>query len=227
MAASLDQIAGVALSSVETLRTTYDIARLAIERGVPGDFVEAGVFAGAQCAAMAKALVDFYHGDNSESYYPTALDEARQTGRRVHLFDSFTGIPQATQEDIEWLEAKHPVGHSACSLEQVQRNMKTWGIDESLLVYHPGMFSETMSLIDSAAHRPKSAYIQSIAVLRLDADLYESTKTALEYLYPLVSPGGWIICDDWDLSGSRQAVNEYVGQAFGPVYWQRQRYNIG
>jgi hypothetical protein len=36
-----------------------------------------------------------------------------------------------------------------------------------------------------------------LAVLRLDGDLYESTMDALNPLYDKVSPGGFIIVDDY------------------------------
>ena len=51
---------------------------------------------------------------------------------------------------------------------------------------------------------------ERIALLRLDTDWYESTKHELEYLYPLLAPGGILIIDDyghWD--GCRKAVDEY------------------
>ena len=47
-------------------------------------------------------------------------------------------------------------------------------------------------------------------MLRLDTDWYESTKHELEHLFPLLSPGGALIIDDyghWD--GARRAVDEY------------------
>ena len=45
-----------------------------------------------------------------------------------------------------------------------------------------------------------------LAVLRLDADLYESTMDVLTALYDCVSPGGAVIIDDWDVPTARQAV---------------------
>lgn len=194
-------VAQSALSNSETLATTYGIAVAAIQRGIPGDFVECGVFKGAQSAMMA--LAGMRHDKT----------------RRVHLFDNFTGIPQAGPEDIEFLEAGHPAGLSACSLDECKANMRAWGIPDELLVWHTGMFQET---IPFALSRPKSFVqsVNSIAVLRLDGDLYESTKVCIENLYPLVSPGGWIIVDDWDLSGARKAVTEHV-KVFGPTYFQK------
>lgn len=186
---SLKTIGQRALSSSETLRASYDIARLAIQNRVSGDFVECGVFAGAQCAAMALACL-----------------EAGQH-RRIHLFDSFAGIPAGGEYDLEW---SHPAGTSACSLDGVKAHMREWCIPESMLVYHEGLFADTLPKAD----------IDEIAILRLDGDLYESTKQCLEYLYPKVVRGGWVICDDFGLSGARKAVLDHIGGGFPPVYWQ-------
>jgi hypothetical protein len=51
----------------------------------------------------------------------------------------------------------------------------------------------------------------TIAVLRLDADWYESTITCLTHLYPHIAPGGIVIIDDykeWD--GCARAVHEFL-----------------
>lgn len=194
--ASLETIGQRALSSFETVQNSYDTAMLAIARGIPGDFVEAGVFAGSQAAAMALAIMDA----NDGPYL-----------RKVHMFDTFLGIPQAGEHDREFLEAGHKEGLSACSVEDVIGHMDEWGIDPSILVYHVGLFAKTMPL----------AKLQEIAVLRLDGDLHDSTKTALECLYPVVSRGGWIIVDDFALSGARKATIDYIGGNFGPTQWRK------
>ena len=57
-----------------------------------------------------------------------------------------------------------------------------------------------------------SAPIKKIAVLRLDGDFYESTAHALVNLYDKVSPGGYIIVDDYaeDLwTNCRRAVDGF------------------
>jgi O-methyltransferase len=196
--ASLETIAQRAYSSLHTVRASYDIADMALRRGVRGDFVECGVAAGSNAAAMALAIKGPWQGCP-----------------RVHLFDSFEGIPQAGEHDAEFLAAGHKAGLTAVSLEDVKRNMKEWGIPNELLVYHPGWFADSMRLNDRLGN------VEKIAVLRLDGDLYESTKVCLEQLLPLVSPGGWVIIDDFDLSGARKAALEVVGHNFGPVYFQR------
>lgn len=193
----LDRIQPSALAYRETLEATYDLARVCLDRRVLGDFVECGVYAGAQAAVMAWALA-----------------EAGEHGRRVHLFDSFQGLPAADERDQEiWGHHGAKTGESACSLEAVMGNMRAWGIPDELLVYHKGWFSATITAW-LGTHAPA---LPKIALLRLDGDLYSSTKDAMA-LYPAVSRGGWVIIDDWNLTGSRQAVNEIVVPA--PIYWR-------
>jgi hypothetical protein len=218
-----DMVGRSALSTRDTLHNSYDIARLAMQRQIPGDFVECGVFAGSQAAAMAAAIMDPRHYWEEAKRTAKLFHDPDWPPRRVHLFDSFTGIPLAGPEDVEFIEAKHPAGLSACSLEQVKANMAKWDIDPELLVYHPGLFHDTMFRASAHSAMKRPDHVCKIAVLRLDGDLYESTRVILENLMPLVSPGGWIICDDWDLSGSRKAVLEYMGMGFGPIQWRKLR----
>lgn len=204
----LDDVAQSALSSRATLQATYDAACSVIRNGVPGDFVECGVWAGANSAAMARAILDQY----ALGYSAKA---AAGVPIRVHLFDSFEGIPQAGEHDTEYLDAGHAAGLSSCSIETTQQQMKAWGIPDELLVYHKGWFVETIPFA-LASTKTDSFFDRRIALLRLDGDLYESTKVSLELLYPLVSPGGIVMVDDWVLSGCRKACQEYFGPAGAP-----------
>jgi O-methyltransferase len=67
--------------------------------------------------------------------------------------------------------------------------------------------------------------IEKLAVLRIDGDLYESTIQVLEALYPKVSPGGFVIVDDYqNIAGTRQAVDDYrlqngIMAEIHPVDW--------
>jgi hypothetical protein len=241
-----------AASSLETLQTSYDMARLAIDNNVPGDFVECGVFAGAQCAAMALAIQDGWTSDG-RTPKPWPFYEDFPPVRHIHLFDTFAGVPAAGEHDKQWREAGHPAGQSCASLADVQNNMREWGIDKELLYYHRGLFADTVPPWDvghcdvhsafkvivpdgeRVAHCPMcgrmcpvgagdGSPVKQIAILRLDGDLYQSTEVCLEYLYPLVSPGGWIICDDYGLDGARKAINEYWERKAGYplVIWQKQ-----
>jgi len=195
---------------------TYDIAKIVLERGIPGDFVECGVYAGASCALMAHAILesDEYACGLAEalrSYNPVRIVKTITDRRRVHLFDSFTGIPKPGPEDHEL--SANVGGESSCSMRDVEINMERWGVPPELLRYHPGLFEH--SLRDAEAELERSG----IAFLRLDADLYSSTLVAMQWLYPLVSKGGYILVDDYDLSGCRKAVHEVIHPA--PVLWRK------
>ena len=207
----LDTVAYSGLGDRETFEATYDICRTVLERSVPGDFVECGVYAGAQVAVMARAIMDFETDPHFKDYVPGMYPVTH----RVHLFDSFAGIPPPGLHDHEL--AANVGGESACSLADVKANMKRWGVPDELLVYHPGLFQDTVPA--STVPFTEYTYVESIAVLRLDGDLYSSTKVCLEHLYPLVSQGGWVIVDDFNLSGCRKAVLEQVVPA--PIYWRK------
>jgi hypothetical protein len=67
--------------------------------------------------------------------------------------------------------------------------------------------------------------IERLAVLRLDGDLYASTKDVLTNLYHKVSPGGFVITDDYGVVGScARAVEEFrtcrhIKAPLEPIDW--------
>ena len=189
---SIENIALAALSSVQTCRSTYAVCRQALEEGIPGDMVECGVYAGAQAAIMAKAIVDDYDGA-WEYLFP-------RTFPHVHLFDSFERISEPTERDTEYIASGHRKGTASCTLEGVKSNMKQWGIPEELLVYHVGWFKDTVPPFHGMPMVGRAPAHNSIAVLRLDADLYDSTMICMEHFYHLISPGGFLIVDDYGLT---------------------------
>jgi len=72
---------------------------------------------------------------------------------------------------------------------------------------HAGWFNETL---------PPDG-LGRISFLRLDGDLYASTRDALSALYPLVAPGGIVYSDDYgSFSGCARAIDEYLARQPGP-----------
>lgn len=138
---------------------------------VNGCIVEAGAFKGASTAKIS--LFSAYKK------------------REVHVFDSFEGLPPN-----EELHEKSTEGHSikdwfnkgnfAGSFEEVKTNVEKYGKPD-IVSYHKGWFNETMPL-----------FKKPIALAYLDVDLASSTKTCLQYLYPLLQPGGAIVSQDGD-----------------------------
>ena len=80
--------------------------------------------------------------------------------------------------------------------------------------------SERISLEESKIHFiegkvedtiPKKAP-ESISLLRLDTDWYESTKHELIHLFPRLSKNGIVIDDYGHWKGSQKAVDEYFSE---------------
>ncbi len=72
-------------------------------------------------------------------------------------------------------------------------------LDEQV-VFLKGLFKDTLP----------TAPVERLALLRLDGDMYESTRDGLVHLYPKLSPGGTLIADDYYLfEAHRRAIDEY------------------
>ena len=87
----------------------------------------------------------------------------------------------------------------AISLEEVQANFRRYGLLDEQVRFLKGWFKDRLPM----------APIEHLAVLRLDGDLYESTIQALEALYGKLSPGGFVIIDDYFLPPCAQAVHDF------------------
>lgn len=125
------------------------------------------------------------------------VDASLGGGRQVHGFDSFAGLP--APKSIDGHEAQTWTSRLRVDVDQAQENLKVMGAHAIL---HKGFFEDTL--------RSSRNELGKIAVLRLDGDWYESTMTALDALYDLVSPGGFVIIDDYGhWKGCKKATDEF------------------
>jgi hypothetical protein len=109
------------------------------------------------------------------------------------------------------------------SRKDVEDNFKSYQLLDERVVFLEGWFKDTL-------HR---APIEKLAVLRVDGDMYESTIQAMDALYSKLSPGGFLIVDDYFLAPCAQAINEFrakhgINEVILPidgmgVYWRRNR----
>jgi O-methyltransferase len=156
-----------------------------VEDGIPGDFAETGVWRGGVTILM-RAILAAYEIDD----------------RRVWVADSFQGLPVPDGEqypadaDIDWSD----VGVLKVGADAVRANFERYGLWDDQVRILEGWFCDTLPV----------APIERLAVLRLDGDLYQSTMDALEALEPKVSPGGFVIVDDYGgWEPCRAAVDDY------------------
>lgn len=178
-----------------------------LNKGVPGDFIETGVWRGGSTIFMRAILKAF-----------------NDVIRKVWVADSFKGLPRpnAKKYPNDSGDPHHKYKTLAVSLKTVKNNFEKYGLLDDQVQFLEGWFSETLP----------TAPIQSLAILRLDGDMYESTIDALTHLYPKVSVGGYIIVDDYQvIRGCKKAVDDYrqaqgihepmVEVDWAGVYWQR------
>jgi len=160
------------------------VTEYVIANHIPGDFIETGVWRGGACI-MARAVFKAYGVHD----------------RRVWVADSFCGLPEPNPKyTADANDKHHTYSELAISLEEVQANFAKYGLLDDQVVFLKGWFSETLP----------QAPIQTLAVLRLDGDMYESTMDGLVNLYDKVSPGGFVIVDDFGaLQGCQQAILEF------------------
>lgn len=147
--------------------TSKAIANLAIcaERAPPnGCIVECGVWRGGMSAAMADTL----------------------PGRAHYLFDSFEGLPPATENDgqaaLDYQRTKtSPAYFDNCRAERSFA-------EQAIRMSAAGKFELIQGWFDKTL--PGLKLPEPIAILRLDGDWYESTVECLNSLYPQVMSGG-------------------------------------
>ena len=157
----------------------------AIREGVPGDFLEAGVWRGGAGVVMRAVLAAL--GDRE---------------RRVWLADSFRGLPppDPTRYPHDAGLNLHEHAYLAVGVDRVKAVFERYGLLDERVKFLEGWFRDTLP----------TAPVERLAVLRLDGDLYESTMDGLVNLYPRVSPGGFLIVDDYgNIEACRAAVHDY------------------
>jgi hypothetical protein len=181
-----------------------------LDKRVPGDLVETGVWRGGAAIFMRALLKAF--GDRD---------------RIVWAVDSFEGLPKPgtsshTADAADTLSEFN--AYLGVSLDQVKSNFARYGLLDDQVQFVKGWFRDSLP----------SAPINQIAVLRLDGDMYESTMEVLENLYSKVSPGGYVIVDDYGVYEScKAAIHDFRNEChiedeiktidWSGVYWKRSR----
>ncbi|WP_296443201.1 TylF/MycF/NovP-related O-methyltransferase [Rhodoferax sp. UBA5149] len=170
----------------ERLRNVRHLMNQVINDKIPGDFVETGVWRGGACIYMRAVLKAFGIVD-----------------RTIWVADSFAGLPMPDSvrypsQDLGDLH--HTFDALAVSLETVQENFRKYELLDEQVKFLKGWFKDTLP----------AAPIDHIALLRLDGDMYSSTMDALQALGHKVSPGGFIVVDDFGaVEGCRKAIADY------------------
>jgi len=177
---------------------------------IPGAVLECGVWRGGSMLAVAHTLL-----------------RLGATDRDLYLFDTFAGMPPATERDVrlsgehadELLTGEGPgpmawarPGNFVATLADVEKGFAGVAYPKERVHFVPGRVEDTVP--DRAP--------DEIAILRLDTDWYESTKHELTHLYERLSPGGVLIIDDYGTwQGSKEATDEFLDKTGEPLLLTR------
>ena len=202
---------GETMIGLKRLQNLQDCITDVVQQNVPGDLIETGVWRGGAAIFMRAVL--------------KALGDKDRT---VWLADSFEGLPPPSPElypadkGADFHLSNDVLG---VSLEDVKANFARYELLDDRVCFLKGWFKDTLP----------AAPIEKLSVLRLDGDLYESTMTALESLYPKLSIGGYAIVDDYapsvpccveavdDYRRAHNITEEMVSTGDYGVFWKRLR----
>ncbi|ANE53626.1 macrocin-O-methyltransferase [Flavisolibacter tropicus] len=200
---SVDEIAQIEKVRLYTMTSSERLVSLsrAIEyihyNNIEGDMVECGVWKGGSMMLAANKLKSL-----------------NNTSKSLFLFDTFEGMSHPTDVDVTYehnsakellenQERNPEVANIWCysTLEEVRANLHSTGYPSEKIHFIKGKVEQTLPY----------GKINTISLLRLDTDWYESTKHELEILYDRLVSGGVLIIDDYGhWSGARKAVDEFI-----------------
>lgn len=190
------QVQPFTMTSPERGFALWTAVNTVIDSGIPGSFVECGVWRGGSSMLIALTLLSRGAGN-----------------RELFLFDTFEGMSAPGPHDVDlhgtaaadlMQGVQGPeiaeLVRAAAPFEAVREAMARTGYDMRLVRLVKGDVSETLPQVQTLR----------IALLRLDTDFYDSTMAELRHLYPRLAQRGILIIDDYGhWSGAKRAVEEY------------------
>lgn len=142
-----------------------------------------------------------YKGGTAAMFAAILKDHA--SSMRLHIFDTFEGMPE-THPSKDW----HKKGDfSDTDVEEVSRYV---GFPEQVVI-HKGFIPDTFKGMEGA----------KISFVHIDVDIYQSIIDCLDFVWPRLAVGGFIVFDDYGFPtcpGARSAVDEFfTGKSAVPL----------
>ncbi|MDB4992168.1 MAG: macrocin O-methyltransferase [Parcubacteria group bacterium] len=193
------------MTSFERQHALYRAVQYVTDHHIQGDIVECGVWKGGSTMLIAETL-----------------KSKNDVSRKLYLYDTFAGMSEPTSKDIsrtgsaekKWKKLARADFNEwdYASLDEVKQNLKSTQYPAENISYVKGKVEDTIP----------QTIPESIALLRLDTDWYESTKHELVHLFPRLVKNGVLIIDDYGhWEGARAAVDEYIREKGITIFLNR------
>ena len=180
---------------------------------IEGDYLEFGVFRGGSFiesyrALERQALRRLTHQAGGDDPETAERRRVAWQSRRYLAFDSFEGLPELTADDRATDD--FAAGQYSCSVDEFSHRLGEAEVSMDRVRLVPGWFEETCVPRTREEHN-----LERAAVVWIDADLYSSTRTALEFVTDLLQDGTVLIFDDWfsyrgsPFEGEQRAFHEW------------------
>lgn len=170
----------------EELSVVWRELEKVLQAATPGDIVEFGCYSG-----------------TTSLFIRRLLDEKGESNKRsFHVYDSFEGLPEKTEQDASVAGEQFKKGELAVSKKQLLQNFHAANLTPPIV--HKGWFSQLT----------ERDVPDRIAFAFLDGDFYESIMDSLKLIWPRMSQGGVVLIDDYGrdaLPGPERAIRDFFG----------------
>ncbi len=161
---------------------------------VPGDFAEFGVAGGVSFLAFARCIRVMERGFD------------KKERRKLFGFDSFEGLPELSDLDKSAHVTDREMRQGGFATPKWFQPLRDFVADDPSCELVQGWFDKSVPVF--LADRPHLSF----AMVHIDCDLYESTKTVLEQTWERVVPGGIVLFDELfhkDYPGEARAYRDF------------------
>lgn len=162
----LDFVKGTHMINIEQGMNIYHLLNQILLLDIPSEVVELGCCYGNTAAIIQKILDDF------------------KSNKRLHVYDSFEGLPAITEGDGD-IDEEFSEGDLKASDNDLIKTFKKFNL--KIPQIHKGWFKDTLP----------QELPEKICFAHLDGDLYSSIKESLEGIYHRLTKGAIVVIDDY------------------------------
>lgn len=146
----------------------------------------------------SQTIIEFgtYKGGNA-LFMALVLREIAPAAK-IYALDTFAGMPTTDRS----IDAHNAGDFKDTSLDDLDRRIEELGLTNLIPV--KGLFQDTFATLPADA---------MFGLAHIDADIYSAVKYAQDAVWPRMTPGGYVVFDDADVSsciGATQAVEELI-----------------